>query len=102
MFSIVATLKTVTKEVPRGTGGESQAARSKALAYFRGSRWDSVGFQEMGRQMAAYDAQRRRGAPGYGRMINNVDDMLDYEDGTVDGVRYTLANRLSRSEERGD
>jgi hypothetical protein len=30
-------------------------------------------------------------------MINNVDDMLDYEDGpSVDGVRYTNPSRFSR------
>jgi predicted phage terminase large subunit-like protein len=71
-------------------------AFTQVLSYLRGSGWDSESFQEMGRQMIAYDAQRRRGAPGYGRMINNVNDMLDYEDGTVDGVRYTLPSRLSR------
>jgi len=45
---------------------------------------------------AAYDAARRRGAPAYGSMINNVSDMFDYEDGTVDGVRYTNVSRLGR------
>jgi hypothetical protein len=28
--------------------------------------------------------------------VNNVDDMLDYEDGTVDGERFTNPSRLSR------
>jgi hypothetical protein len=47
--------------------------------------------------MVAYDAARRRGAPAYGQMINNVNDMLDYEDGpSVDDVGHTNPSRFSR------
>jgi hypothetical protein len=44
----------------------------------------------------AQEARRQAGAGAYGRMINNADDMLDYEDGTVDGVRFTNPSRFSR------
>jgi predicted phage terminase large subunit-like protein len=59
-------------------------AFTQALSYMRGSGWDSATFLETGRMMIAYDIARRRGAPAYGQMINNVDDMLNYEDGTFD------------------
>jgi len=64
----------------QGTPGGRPARRSRVR---RGQRW----LPEMRALPAIYaqEARRRRGAPGYGRMINNVDDRLDYEDGTVNG-----------------
>jgi len=45
----------------------------------------------------AQETRCRRGAPGYGQMINNVNDILDYENGpSVDGVRYSNVSRLGR------
>jgi hypothetical protein len=72
-------------------------ALTQALSYLRGSGWDSASFQEMGRQMIAYDAQRHRGAPAYGQMIMNSPDLEEYEDGpSVEGLRYTNPSRFSR------
>jgi hypothetical protein len=48
------------------------------------------------RAIYAQQERRQAGAPAYGQMINNVDDMLDDEDGTVDGVRFTNPSKFSR------
>jgi Terminase RNaseH-like domain len=72
-------------------------ALTQALAYMRSSGGDSESFQEMGRQMAAYDAQRRRGAPALRSMTMNSRDLEDAEDApSVDGIRYTNVSRLAR------
>ena len=47
---------------------------------------------------AEYFARRRRGAPAYDSMVNNVNDMLAFEDGQceVAGRRFTNRSRFSR------
>jgi hypothetical protein len=47
----------------------------------RGSYFDSADSQRTERMQAEYFARRRRGAPAYDSMVNNVNDMLAFEDG---------------------
>ena len=73
-------------------------ALTQALNWMRGSYFDSADWQRTERMQAEYFARRRRGAPAYGSMVNNVNDMLAFEDGQceVPGRRFTNPSRFSR------
>ncbi len=73
-------------------------ALTQALNWMRGSYFDSADWQRTERMQAEYFAHRRRGASAYGSMVNNVNDMLAFEDGQceVPGRRFTNPSRFSR------